>query len=145
MWVRLWSEASYLLTAEAQRKDWLVEMVSEDVFTYNDQVVKQLAMISEMTTIKEVKQSIQSAWNDDHRSANIFSELSSWRLSNGRNLRCLWNRMLGENRIHGDEKPDAWWWPRRGISLKERWAYIHNSVWRCFGWGSATLLVTCEC
>ena len=50
-----------LLAAEAQRKDWLVEMVSEDVFTYNDQVVKQLAMISEETTIKEAKQSIQCA------------------------------------------------------------------------------------
>ena len=47
LWVRLWSEASYLLAAEAQRKDWLMEVVSEDVFTYNDQVVKQLAMISE--------------------------------------------------------------------------------------------------
>ena len=57
----MWSEASYLLAAEAQRKDWLVEVVSEDVFTYNDQVVKQLAMISEETAIKEAKQSIQCA------------------------------------------------------------------------------------
>ena len=59
MWVRLWSEASYLLAAEAQRKDWLVEVVSEDVFTHNDQVVKKLAMMPEKTTIKEAKQSIQ--------------------------------------------------------------------------------------
>ena len=59
--VRLWSDASYLLAAEAQRKDWLVEVVSEDVFTYNDQVVKQVAMISEKTTIKEAKQSIHCA------------------------------------------------------------------------------------
>ena len=36
-------------------------MVSEDVFTYNDQVVKQLAMISEKTTIKEAKQSKASS------------------------------------------------------------------------------------
>ena len=51
----------YLLAAEAQRKDYVVELVSEDVFTYNDQVVKQLAMISENTTIKEARQSIQCA------------------------------------------------------------------------------------
>ena len=52
MSVRLWSAASYLLAAEAQRKGYVDELVSEDVFTYNDQVVKQLAMISEKTTIK---------------------------------------------------------------------------------------------
>ena len=109
MWVRLWSDASYMLAAEAQRKDYVVELVSEDVFTHNDQVVKQLTMISDKTTIKEAKQSIQCVWNDDRRSANIFSELSSWRLGNGRNPRCSWNRMLGGNRIP-DEKPDAWWW-----------------------------------
>ena len=45
------------MAAEAQRKDWLMKVVSEDVFTYFDQVVKQLAMISEKTTIKEAKQS----------------------------------------------------------------------------------------
>ena len=61
VWVRLCNEASYLLAAEAQRKDWLMEVVSEDVFTYNDQVVKQLAMISEKKTIKEAKQSIHCA------------------------------------------------------------------------------------
>ena len=55
--MKLWSGASYLLAAEAQRNDWLMEVISEDVFTYNDQVVKQLAMISEKTTIKEAKQS----------------------------------------------------------------------------------------
>ena len=49
------------MAAEAQRKDWLVEVVSEGVFTYNDQVVKELAMILEKTTIKEAKQSIQCA------------------------------------------------------------------------------------
>ena len=38
-----------------------VELVSEDVFTYNDQVVKQLAMISGKTTIKEARQIIQCA------------------------------------------------------------------------------------
>ena len=38
-----------------------MEVVSEDVITYNDQVVKQLAMISEKTTIKEAKQSIHCA------------------------------------------------------------------------------------
>ena len=141
VWVRLWSDASYLLAAEAQRKDYGVELVSEDVFTYNDQVVKQLAM---KTTIKEARQSIQCAWNDDRRSANIFSELASWRLGNGWNPCCSRNRIIGEIRIP-DEKPDARWWPQRGISLEERWAYVHNSVWRCFGWGSATLLVTCEC
>ena len=86
--VRLWSDASYLLTAEAQRKDYVMELVSEDVFTYNDQVVKQLAMISEKTTIKEARQSIQCARNDDRRSANIFSELASRRLGNGRKPRC---------------------------------------------------------
>jgi hypothetical protein len=109
-------------------------------------------MISEKTTIKEAKQSIHCAWNGDRRSASIFSEYSSWRLGNGRNPRCSWNRMLGENRMPGEnadawwwKNPDAWWWPQRGISLEERWAYVHNSVWRCFGWGSATLLVTCEC
>ena len=41
------------MAAEAQRKDWLMEVVSEDVFTYDDQVVKQLAMTSEKTTIRE--------------------------------------------------------------------------------------------
>ena len=61
MKVRLWSEASYPLAAEAQKRDYVVEMVSEDVFTYNDKVVKQLAMISEKTTIKEAKQSIHCA------------------------------------------------------------------------------------
>jgi hypothetical protein len=49
------------LAAEAQRKDYVDELVSEDVFTYNDQVVKQLAMISEKITIKEAKQSMQCA------------------------------------------------------------------------------------
>ena len=53
MRVRLWSDASYLLAAEAQRKDYGVELVSEDVFTYNDQVVKQLAMISEKQPSKK--------------------------------------------------------------------------------------------
>ena len=50
-----------MLAAEAQRKDYVMELVSEDVFTYNDQVVKQLAMILEKTTIKEARQSIQCA------------------------------------------------------------------------------------
>ena len=59
--VRSRCEASYLLAAGAQRKDWLMEVVSEDVFTYNDQVVKQVAMILEKTTIKEAKQSIHCA------------------------------------------------------------------------------------
>ena len=37
--VAYWHDwASYLLTAEAQRKDYVVELVSEDVFTYNDQL-----------------------------------------------------------------------------------------------------------
>ena len=53
--VRSRCEASYLLAAGA------MEVVSEDVFTYNDQVVKQLAMILEKTTIKEAKQSIHCA------------------------------------------------------------------------------------
>ena len=57
----MWSEASYLLAAEAQRKDYGVELVSENVFTYNDLVVKQLAMISEKTTIKEARHSIHCA------------------------------------------------------------------------------------
>ena len=78
-----------LLAAEAQREDYVMELVSEDVFTYNDQVVKQLAMISEKATIKEARQSIQCARNDDRRSANIFSELASRRLGNGRNPRCI--------------------------------------------------------
>ena len=60
MRVRLWSDASYLLAAEAQKKDYVIELVSEDVFAYNDQVVKQLAMISEKITIKK-RQSIQCA------------------------------------------------------------------------------------
>ena len=42
-------------------KDYVMELVSEDVFTYNDQVAKQVAMISEKTTIKEARQSIQCA------------------------------------------------------------------------------------
>ena len=144
IWVRLWSDASYLLAAEAQRKDYVVELLSEDVFTYNDQVVKQLTMISEKTTIKEARQSIQCAWNANRRSANIFSELASWRLGNGRNPRC-YVKSDAWWKPDASWKPDAWWWPQWGISLEERWAYVHNSVWRCFGWGSATLLVTCEC
>jgi ferredoxin len=67
------------LATEAQRKDYVCELVSEDVFTYNDQVVKQLAMISKKTTIKEAKQSMQCAMNAIRRRANAFSELVNWR------------------------------------------------------------------
>ena len=88
-------ESDCVVTLATQRKDYVVELVSEDVFTYNDQVVKQQAMISEKTTIKEARQSIQCAWNADHRSANAFSELPSWR--SGGTLAAMWNRMLGEN------------------------------------------------
>ena len=55
------SDCEVLLATCWLRKDYVDELVSEDVFTYNDQVVKQLAMISEKTTIKEAKQSIHCA------------------------------------------------------------------------------------
>ena len=97
-------------------KDWLMEVVSKDVFTYNDQVVKQLAMISEKTTIKEAKQSKASTVHEmmiaEVRIYLANSQVGDWATGGtlaAHEIGCLVETgYLVEIRMFGGEKPDAW-------------------------------------
>ena len=138
MLVWLWWANSYLLAAEAPRKDYVFVMVSKDLLAYNGQVVKQLAMIPAKTTIKEAKQNVQCAWNATWCSAECI-----WRVGD-----CFAN---GREHSLRQRSRIRYCYPGSGclvMALKGDIArrMINLCTQQCmavFGWGSATLLVTC--
>ena len=81
-----------------------MELVSEVVFTFNGQVVKQLAMISEKTTIKK-----QGKISSVHEMliAEVRIYLANCRVGDWATvgtLAALWNRMHGDNRMPDENR-----------------------------------------